>query len=335
MDASNNYQRGMHWLIVVVAAWTLFMISAGGMVTSQNAGDAVPDWPLSYGSLLPPMVGNVFWEHGHRLVGMALGLMTIAMTVWIAGREPRRWVRVLGYIALPWVCFQGALGGLRVKLISSPAVQDFFFTNPTGENVETLRVGVTVFHTATAQGIFSLMAVLAIVTSRRWLSAGEPLRSPDVGRLRNMGLVAIGLVLVQVVLGAIRRQTDGTIWFHAIGATAVTLMLAAIAWLVFKRFREVRPLVRSARLLIVLVAVQLTLGVVSWLLTNAAIERSLHLPMLWGSVEAASAILTAHLALGASLLAACVVLVVRAHRYVAPLEAQAVNATTEGRLATA
>ena len=36
---------------------TLFLIFAGGMVTSTGSGLAVPDWPLSYGTLFPPMVG--------------------------------------------------------------------------------------------------------------------------------------------------------------------------------------------------------------------------------------------------------------------------------------
>ena len=41
--------------------------SSAGLVTSTGSGLAVPDWPLSYGMLMPPMVGGIFYEHGHRM----------------------------------------------------------------------------------------------------------------------------------------------------------------------------------------------------------------------------------------------------------------------------
>src|SRR5213079_182823 len=97
-----------------VAAATLFLIFAGAMVTSTGSGLAVPDWPLSYGRLMPPMVGGIFYEHGHRMVATTVGLLTIGLVIWLTRREPRAWVRRLGWAALAAVVAQGVLGGLTV-----------------------------------------------------------------------------------------------------------------------------------------------------------------------------------------------------------------------------
>src|SRR5512140_1681351 len=100
-----------------VAASTLFLIYAGAMVTSTGSGLAVPDWPLSYGMLMPPMVGGVFFEHGHRMAATFVGMLTTVLAVWTARRETRAGVRRLAWAALLAVIAQGLLGGLTVKFL--------------------------------------------------------------------------------------------------------------------------------------------------------------------------------------------------------------------------
>src|SRR5882762_10636310 len=128
--------RALHRFALLVACATFFLIIAGALVTSHDAGLATPDWPLSNGQFFPRMVGNLFWEHGHRLIASTVGLLTIALNVYLYKREPRRWVRRLGLVALGTVIAQGLLGGLTVKLMLPLAVssahatlaQPFFFT---------------------------------------------------------------------------------------------------------------------------------------------------------------------------------------------------------------
>src|SRR5688572_5513560 len=100
-----------------VALSTLFLIFAGAMVTSTGSGLAVPDWPLSYGMLMPPMVGGIFYEHGHRMIATLVGILTIIQAVWLQKRESQPFVRKLGWISLAAVIAQGLLGGLTVKLL--------------------------------------------------------------------------------------------------------------------------------------------------------------------------------------------------------------------------
>src|SRR3989338_3837872 len=97
-----------------VCGATLFLIFVGGLVTSTGSGLSVPDWPLSYGTLFPPMVGGIRFEHTHRLIAGFVGLLTLALAVWSSRREPRRSLRRLGWIALAAVVAQAVLGGITV-----------------------------------------------------------------------------------------------------------------------------------------------------------------------------------------------------------------------------
>src|SRR5260221_13176646 len=88
------------------------LIFAGGLVTSTGSGLSVPDWPLSYGMMMPPMVGGIFYEHGHRMVAATVGFLTLVLAVWTQAAEPRPGVRRLAWTALALVIAQGTLGGL-------------------------------------------------------------------------------------------------------------------------------------------------------------------------------------------------------------------------------
>src|SRR6266851_4863306 len=76
-------------LTKLVAASTLFLIFAGAMVTSTGSGLAVPDWPLSYGMVMPPMIGGIFYEHGHRMIAATVGFLTLVLAIWTQAAEPR------------------------------------------------------------------------------------------------------------------------------------------------------------------------------------------------------------------------------------------------------
>src|SRR5262249_37053908 len=109
----------LHRFATFVAGCTVLLILAGSFVTSAGSGLPVPAWPTTYGwnmFTFPPskMVGGIFYEHGHRLIASGVGMLTIALTVWLWLTEPRRWLRWLGVGALAAVVAQGVLGGLTV-----------------------------------------------------------------------------------------------------------------------------------------------------------------------------------------------------------------------------
>src|SRR5256885_573750 len=106
------YHRGLHRFAIFTSFVTLLLIIAGALVTSNDAGLSVPDWPTSFGSWykMPHMVGGIVYEHGHRMVAEFVGVLTIILAVWTWRAEKRLWLRLLGVAALGTVIFQGILG---------------------------------------------------------------------------------------------------------------------------------------------------------------------------------------------------------------------------------
>jgi heme a synthase len=167
----------------LTAASTLFLIFAGAMVTSTDSGLAVPDWPLSYGMLFPPMVGGIFYEHGHRMVATLVGFFVLVQAFWLQKSEPKSTVRVLGWLALTAVIIQGLLGGLTVLFL--------------------LPTAVSVSHATLAEIFFCLTVTIAFMTSK---TAARLETQASATGLSLLGRVLVGVVLLQVVIGALMRH---------------------------------------------------------------------------------------------------------------------------------
>lgn len=204
----HRYHKNLHLFSVLNAIAVLVLILAGATVTSTGSGDAVPDWPLSYGSLNPPMKGGILFEHSHRLIAGFTGFLIAILAFWLWRRESRSLVRRLGLAALIAVIFQAVLGGLRVLVVSTEAVQDAA-TQITGTAVEPTRIAIAVVHASLAQTILCLIFTIVVLTSKSWLSGKTP--SP-VGR-KAAGLkwfvLCLGcIVFFQLVIGAVVRHTN-------------------------------------------------------------------------------------------------------------------------------
>jgi len=173
--------------IGLVAA-TLFLIYAGAEVKSRDAGLAVPDWPLSYGKLWPKMVGNVYYEHGHRSIAAPVGLLTAILAFWTQRTEPRSWVRGLAWAAFGAVVLQGLLGGLTV--------------------IHLLPAPVSMAHGTLAQLFLCLLAWLAYANSREWLAPTPLGASVAMTRAQGRAGLATAAVFVQLLLGAWMRHIE-------------------------------------------------------------------------------------------------------------------------------
>ena len=184
-------KRLLHWYTVFVAASVLVLICSGGLVTSHGAGMAVPDWPNSFGynMFLFPLsrwVGDVFFEHTHRLIASGVGLLTVALCLLTLRVEDRGWVKWLSVVAVVAVIIQGVLGGLRVT-----------------EHNAVLGL----FHGCLAQGFFCLIATIALVTSRFWSRIETVARQREVRALRFWTITVTGMLFIQLALGASMRHS--------------------------------------------------------------------------------------------------------------------------------
>lgn len=322
MPPTGRERLGLHRYALAVACCTGLLVFAGGLVTSTGAGLSVPDWPLSYGQLMPPMVGNVRYEHGHRMVATFVGMLTIVLAVWLWRSEPRRWVRRLGLAALGAVVAQGLLGGLTVLL---------FLPTP-----------ISVAHATLGQTFFCIAVSLALFTSPGWKRSAPHIQEPADGvSLRVLSLVLVAVVYVQLVLGAVMRHLGAGLaiqdfplaqgrlvpeftsagvavhFAHRLGAVAVAAVAAVTGARVLRRHAGVPQLLQPAVLLLVLVTLQVALGATAIWTRKAVVPTTLH-------------VLT-----GALILATSVVLMLRAHRLTlpAPERAQA-GAFAAGQVAT-
>ena len=289
--------RWLHRYTVLTATMTLCLIFVGGLVTSTESGMAVPDWPLSFGQVFPPMVGGVLFEHGHRMVAAFVGMLTVALVVFYGRWEPRTWVRWLARGALGVVILQGLLGGLTVLL--------------------RLPTAVSVTHACLAQTFLCLMVTLAVCTAPGWQTHEASLVTSALPSLHTLTRLSTSIIFIQLLLGALMRHTgaglaipdfplsfgrvippftsqDVVIHFlHRIGAVAVTIVIAWSVMRVLTAYRAESLLRRPAILLAELLLVQLTLGALTIWTQRAVI------PM------------TAHVAVGAAVLSTSLILALR------------------------
>jgi cytochrome c oxidase assembly protein subunit 15 len=352
-SSSNVVSRWPHRWAVVLACATFPLLWVGGLVTTTDAGMAVPDWPTTYGYnlFLYPwstwLAGpwDLFVEHGHRLLGATVGMITIGLVVAVWRSDGRRWMRGLALAALVLVVFQGVLGGLRVRL-----------------DERTLAM----LHGITGPLFFAVAVAMVVFTSRRWQldadrsSFKAALREGDhpqadgarprlLRRLRKRGLSPSGfetptqfnqagghigrlavvtciLVYLQIVLGAVLRHVPvaaepGTfalaVRFHLFMAGIVTLHVAMLAWRVLRHGR-VSPLRGLAFALVGLLFAQLLLGAGTWIVKFSAPSWAAG----WVSTGFAiqdggwlqTHVITAHVAVGSLLLATSLAMALFAQR---------------------
>lgn len=241
---NNVWLHRFSWALAIA---TLFLVALGGVVTTKGVGMAVPDWPTTYGHHMfffpfSQWYAGIFDEHSHRVWASIVGILAAVFAIWCWARDTSgrpRWMgivliviglslvgvrkplmfvvvalacvgvliwsvrnaihddnrlRWLAAIMFAAVIIQGTLGGLRVVLDVHGWGKEF-----------------GIFHGILAQLFFVLVCSLVLVTSKWWQRVQRSELTIDSGaRIRTIVLVATGLVLVQLLLGAtMRHQHQG------------------------------------------------------------------------------------------------------------------------------
>jgi len=235
------YNKAVHQYAVFTASCTFLLLIAGALVTSNDAGLSIPDWPLAYGSLTPPMVGGIRYEFTHRVIATCVGLLTIGLAAWLWKVEKRFWMRWLGWAALGGVIAQGILGGMTVRMFQPPPV--------------------SAAHATLAQLFFSTVVAIAVFTSSWWWeSSPSDLDDPGSPCIRTLVVWTLVAVFLQLILGAAFRHKGFGIIPHLIGAVIVTILIFMTAGALKRRFAAVPALRICALYLHILIGVQLLLG---------------------------------------------------------------------------
>jgi len=297
---------------VFLAGTTLLLIVLGALVTSNDAGLSVPDWPTSFGSLykIPPMVGGVKYEHGHRMFAEFVGLLIVVMAVWTQRVEQRRWMKVLGWIALAAVVGQGVLGGVTV----------LFY----------LPWAISTAHATLAQTIFCVVTAMALFTSCGWLQDAEPVAEHGLTPgTPTLTAITAACVWVQLILGAAFRHTGIKLLPHLIGACIVVALLCWTVVRVLTHYGNLPELRRPAQLLLALLMVQLGLGFASYLARLQWIQNA---PQPTTGIVIST---VSHVVGGALLLATSVILAIQTRRMITVHAPESAMTTSSRKAVTA
>jgi heme a synthase len=290
---STPYNSAHHKFAVFTACSTFVLIIAGALVTSNDAGLSVPDWPTSFGSIykIPHLVGGVKFEHTHRMIAQFVGLLTIIIAIWTWRTERRRWMKYLGIAALGTVIAQGILGGLTVLFYLPPPISSA--------------------HAALAQTFFCIAVCIALFTGPRWVEE-VPRVDADAGKpsLITLTLLSIFVLYVQLIVGAMFRHHGMSWWPHVVNAPVVAVVLTWTSIRALFLYSRIEAIRRPAVIMLALLIAQLCLGFLAFVTRVAwghdAVQPEL--PMVISAV--------AHVAVGALLLATAVVLAIQVWRHV-------------------
>lgn len=293
---------------------TFILLIAGGLVTSNDASLAVPDWPTSFGSFhMPRMVGGVLYEHGHRLIAATITILVFALAVWTWIVDRQRYLRALTALAVVGVLTQAVLGGLSVLSAN--------WADPRW------RLALSSAHGVFGQIMFCLLASVALLTSRSWRAEPQVmLPAEDASKLRFWTGLLVFMLLLQLALGAAFRHVwtkwgpaaaerinpDRIVMMflvpHILNAILATAVLVIATVMVMKRAGKNRSLKMPAMFLHVLLLVQLMLGVGAFL-TRVVWHMDIpqpQAPLVWTTV--------AHQTVGALMLLTATLLAIQVRR---------------------
>jgi cytochrome c oxidase assembly protein subunit 15 len=275
----------LHRFAFFTSCFTFPLIFVGGLVKSHEAGLSVPDWPTTYGYNMftfpfHMMVGNIFYEHGHRYYASIVGFCILILAIWIWRKESRKWVQKLGLIALVAVSVQGILGGVTVKMF--------------------LPWYVSTAHAALAQITFCLTVALSMVTSKWWNGDVTKRANRTYDQLHILTAFTVGAIFIQLLLGAIMRHLNAGLaiptWplangnilpdFTSVGvalnfahrtwAFIVAILIFTTAYFAIKASKEHPSFKKPAIAGMLLVVMQITLGAMTILTEKEPNWTSLH-----------------------------------------------------------
>ncbi|HZV89721.1 MAG TPA: COX15/CtaA family protein [Candidatus Binatus sp.] len=255
-----SYHPGVHRFAVFTVCWTALLLIAGALVTSNDAALAVPDWPKSFGTWTPHMVGGVFYEHSHRVIAGVLGVLTLILATLIWIKEERRWLRWFAVVAVGGIVAQAILGGQVV--------------------IRLLHYWLPVMHACFAQIMFGAILSIAVFTSKWWTAEQALLEDRGSPSIYSLVLLNAGVIFLQVFLGAGFRHKEIPIWPHAAGSLAVLATVIWTAVVLRKRFENSPELTKMRILLHSVFGLQFLLGIGAYWSRIATAEAPQPMPLM-------------------------------------------------------
>lgn len=247
--------KGPFWLAIAMVVVTTVTILWGAMTTSTGSGLAFTDWPMSDGKLMPERSYTTlpgFLEHFHRLFGATAGLLALSLALWLSyggfgDAKARKTAWFGGFLIL----IQGVFGGIGVRL--------------------ELPVFTSVTHATLAQLTLATFAWIAYLLSGRYRETA-PAVAVAPGSGRKLAMFALGILVVQTIVGAIARHSNSphALWTHVGNAFIVFLVATIATAFAIGRMGDTPGIRGLARAIVLLLILQIALGFVALAIRNNA-----------------------------------------------------------------
>ena len=215
-------------------------------------------------------------------------------------------MRKFSLVILAGVILQGVLGGMRVVL-----------------DQRTLAL----VHGCTGPLFFSLCVAMVVVTSRWWKEIQPKMANENSKKLLRLAILCTALAFAQLVVGAVLRHSPHmtsssatalfqiAVYFHVLLALLIVFQILLLAWHCCRsRLQAIGGLCLAT-----LVAVQLALGLATWVLKYGVPRWATSLlgEMAFVNREAdfaQNAIVTSHVAVGSLILGTSLAIALRLAR---------------------
>ena len=254
---------GSLWLrryAVLVACCTFGLVIAGGLVTSNDAALSVPDWPLSWGRLVPTLEGGIRYEFAHRVAAMLVGLLTLGLALaFRTVAQPSKaamppfvgasFLSKLAWLAVVVVLAQAALGGIAVRYVT-PA-------------------WATIAHASLGQLFFAILVAICV-----------SLYSDVNGPWSALTLICTVALFAQTILGAAVRYGVVAPAAHIVGAVLATILVMWAGLSILMQNMDNPRLRRPAMLLLSITFSQVFLGIGSYMARVAYADAPQPMPMV-------------------------------------------------------
>lgn len=269
--------RGLSFLAAFSA---FYLLVAGAQVNAHQAALSVPDWPLSYGRLLAPdWPGNVFYEQHHRAVAASTLVLFVAVVIALARREDLSPARRMSRYAAGALGLQTLLGGLIVLRLNPP--------------------WLGAIHVVVAVGTVVLIAATALLI---WAPAVPPVSSARLERIRRRIKIALGLLILQLILGSVTRHPPigeltfvTTLLAHLFIAVILTMFLVLLG-ASMARMTKVGRLRMWGCLLLTAVLAQIVVGTWVFVISPEPLHETWPPPPVFPAAHAAHLVLAAIIA---------------------------------------
>lgn len=286
MSSTAAYLRYTWFVLIMV----FLVILAGGVVRMTQSGMGCPDWPTCFGRWIPPTsaselppdyekylrqqdIDHTFnayhtWiEYTNRLLGALLGVFIFIHTIW-SFRKFWRTNKSICYISLLLLLAVGFQGWLGKKVVD--------------HNLAVIKITM---HMMVALMIAALpMMIISRVKQNKILAAKS---------LKNLAVITLVLVLVQIVLGTgVREQTDEisrslkygqrNLWIDSLGDELLihrsfSWIVAASCLYLFWQSRFSDPLRRHGLFILFFLVCSFTAGLIMYFMNIPAWAQPVHL----------------------------------------------------------